>query len=123
MKIGPALLLLFLASTASAEIDDRLFADYVRRVVNCCPGRTVVVFYTRTNGEPDEFLDRLALDTAKKVPLGHSPKGYRTVIENYVSPTVVAVAYDLDPDVVRVLAEVTGKKNALSISSTEEDIY
>lgn len=49
MKIGPALLLLFLTSTASAQVDDRLFADYVRSLVRCCFGKSVVVFYTGRN--------------------------------------------------------------------------
>jgi hypothetical protein len=124
MKIGAALLLFLLTSTATAQIDDRLFAEYVRSVVQCCPGRSVVVFYTRTNGEPDKFLDRLALGTAAtKVPLDHSSRRYRSVIENNVSPNIVAVAYDLEPDAVRVLGEVADAKQALSISSTEEDIY
>jgi hypothetical protein len=124
MKTGLALLLLFLTSTASAQVDDRLFADYVRRLVECCPSRSVVVFYTRTNGEPDKFLERLALGAAAtKVPLDHSSRRYRTVIENNVSAHIVAVAYDLEPDAVRVLGEVADAKQALSISSTEEDIY
>lgn len=124
MKIGPILLLLFLTSTASAQIDDRLFADYVHGVMQCCGVRSVVVFYTRTNGEPDKFLDRLALGSAAtKVPLDHSSRRYRTVIENNVSAHIVAVAYDLEPDAVRVLGEVADAKKALSISTTEEDVY
>lgn len=124
MKTGRALLLLFLTSTASAQVDDRLFADYVRSLVECCPGRSVVVFYTRTNGEPDKFLERLALGAAAtKVPLDHSSRRYRTVIENNVAARIVAVAYELEPDAVRVLGEVADAKRALSISSTEEDIY
>ena len=124
MKIVPTLLLLFLTSTASAQVDERLFADYVRSLVECCPGRSVVVFYMRTKGEPDKFLERLALGAAAtKVPLDNTSRRYRTVIENNVSARIVAVAYDLEPDAVRVLSEVADAKRALSISSTEEDIY
>ena len=125
MKIGPALLLLFLASTASAQVDDPLFADYVRSVVECCHGRSVVVFYTGT--EPFVFredLERFQPGRAvTMVSLGDPSKGLRASIKPHLTSRTVAVAYDLGPDAIRILSQVADESGAITISTTEEDVY
>lgn len=124
MKLGPILLLLFLASTASAQVDDRLFADYVRRVVQCCgPGRTVVVFYHSRKGDADTFLDTLGLGSAATAEPLDSPATYTSRIDGKLTGSTVAVAYNLDPDAVRILTKITSARKVLSISSTEDDVY
>src|SRR3954451_11735293 len=125
MKIGPILLLLFLTSTASAQVKDYLFADYVHRVIESCPGRSVVVFYT--GAEPFVFRKYLkGLQAGRDVPLvslDDSSKGLRAGITPHMTSGTVAVAYDLGPDAIRVLADVGEKSGAITISTTEEDVY
>jgi len=125
MKIGPILLLLFLTSTASAEVKDYLFANYVHRVTECCPGRSVVVFYTGT--EPFVFREYLkGLQADRDVPLvslDDPSKGLRAAITPHMTSGTVAVAYDLGPDAIRVLADVAEKSGAITISTPEEDVY
>jgi hypothetical protein len=124
MKIVSALLLSFLASTASAQVDDRLFADYVHRVVECCPGRSVVVFYSRAEPvEFGEYLEEFQSERPLMVPLDGPAKGLGASIKSRVSSRTVAVAYDLRPDAIRILAEVADKSGAITISTTEEDVY
>jgi hypothetical protein len=126
MKIGPILLLLFLTSTASAQVvDDRLFAEYVQSVVQCCPARSVVVFYT--GSEPFVFREYLkglqAGRNVSLVSLDNPSKGLGAAIKSHVTSGTVAVAYDLGPDAIRVLADVAEKSGAITISTTEEDVY
>jgi hypothetical protein len=125
MKLGPALLLLFLASTASAQVDDRLFADYVRSVVDCCPGRSIVVFYS--GAEPfvfRKYLEGSPPDRAVvMVSLEDPSKGLGTSIKPRVTSRTVAVAYDLGPDAIRILSDVADESGAITISTTEEDVY
>jgi len=124
-KIGLALLLALVASTASAEVDERLFADYVRSLVACCPARNVVVFYS--GGEPIVFLRFLDesgfAKPVEKVSLDDPSRGYRSLIKPHVASGTVAVAYDLGPDAIRVLSNVAEENGAVTVSSTEEDIY
>jgi hypothetical protein len=124
-KIGLALFILFLTSSASAQVDERLFADYVRSVVACCPARNVVVFYT--GGEPIvflRFLDELGFrNPVENVSLDDPSRGYRSLIKSHVTSGTVAVAYDLGPDAIRVLGNVADESGAITISSTEEDVY
>jgi hypothetical protein len=125
MKILPALLLSFLASTASAQINERMFADYVRRVMECCRGRSVVVFYI--GAEPfvfRQYLEGFELGRAvTMVPLDDPSKGYGASIKPHVTSRTVAVAYDLGPDAVRILGHVADERGAITISTTEEDVY
>jgi hypothetical protein len=125
MKIGPTLLLLLLTSTASAQVDDRLFADYVHRVVQCCAGRSVVVFYS--GAEPfvfRKYLEGLQSDQpVTPVSLDGSSKGWGATIKPHLTSGTVAVAYDLGPDAIRILADVAEKSGATTISTTEEDVY
>jgi len=125
MKIGPILLLLFLTSTASAQVKDRLFADYVNSVVQCCPGRSVVVFYT--GDEPFVFREYLkGLQAGQDVPLvalDYPSNGWRASIKAHLTNGTVAVAYDLGPDAIRILADAAQKSGAITISTTEEDVY
>lgn len=125
MKIGPILLLLFLTSTASAQVKDYLFADYVHKLMECCPGRSVVVFYAGT--DPFVFSEYLkGLQGGRDVPLvslDDPSKGLRAAITPYMTSGTVAVAYDLGPDTIRVLADVAEKSSAITISTTEEDVY
>jgi hypothetical protein len=125
MKIGPILLLLFLTSTASAQVADRLFADYVRSVVQCCPGRSVVIFYTGT--EPfvfGKYLKELQPDQAVTlVALDDPSRGWGASIKPHLTNGTVAVAYDLGPDAIRILADVAKKSGATTISTREEDVY
>ncbi|MEA2342743.1 MAG: hypothetical protein QOF63_912 [Thermoanaerobaculia bacterium] len=125
MKIGPILLLLFLTSTVSAQVDDRLFADYVHSVVQCCLGRSVVVFYT--GAEPfvfRKYLEGFQPDQAvTMVALDDPSKGFGPSIKPHLTSRTVAVAYDLGPDAIRVLADAAEKSDAITISTTEEDVY
>lgn len=125
MKIGPALLLALLASTAFAQVDERLFADYVRSVVECCPGKSIVVFYS--GAEPLVFGKHLEGfqpgRAVTMVSLDDSPKGWKASIKPHVNGHTVAVAYDLGPDAVSILSAVADESNAITISTTEEDVY
>src|SRR5258706_13588890 len=118
MKIGPILLLLFLTSTASAQVDDRLFADYVQSVVQCCPARSVIVFYT--GSEPfvfREYLKGLQLGRdVTLVSLDDPSKGWRAAIKSYVTSGTVAVAYDLGPDAIQVPPDTPEKSSAITIT-------
>jgi hypothetical protein len=125
MKIAPTLFLLLLTSTGSAQVADRLFADYVHRVVQCCPGRTVVVFYS--GAEPfvfGKYLEGLQSDQpVPLVSLDDPSKGWRATIKPHLTSGTVAVAYELGPDAIRILADVAEKTGATTISTTEEDVY
>ena len=125
MKACSALLLFLFASAASAQIDDRLFADYVNSVVKCCPNRGVVVFYTDT--EPfvfSKYLEKLQPDRdVTVVSLDGSSLGSQASIKPHLTRGTVAVAYDLGPDAIRILSHVADDSGAITISTTEEDVY
>jgi hypothetical protein len=125
MKIGRALLLFLFASTATAQIDDRLFADYVHSVMQCCAGTSVVVFYS--GGEPfvfSKYLEGFQPDqSVTMVPLDDPSKGFAASIKPHLTRGTVAVAYDLGPDAIRILGQVADESGAITISTTEEDIY
>jgi hypothetical protein len=125
MKIGTTLLLLLVASTASAQVDERLFAHYVHSVVECCPGRRVVVFYS--GAEPfvfGKYLEGFELDQGvTMVSLDDPSKNLRAAIKPHVTSRTVAVAYDLGPDATRILAYLADESGAITISTTEEDVY
>lgn len=126
MKIGPVLLLVLLASTASAQdVDERLFADYVRSVVECCPGRNIVVFYA--DAEPLVFLTYLEdfgfPKPVARVSLKGASRGYGALIRPRLTNLTVAVGYDLGPDAIRILGHIADEIGAITISTTEEDVY
>lgn len=57
------------------------------------------------------------------VALDEPSKGFGPSIKPYLTSRTVAVAYDLEPDAIRILADVAEKSGATTISTTEEDVY
>src|SRR5258708_18528089 len=57
------------------------------------------------------------------VALDDPSNGFGPSIKPHLTSGTVAVAYELGPDAIRVLADVAEKSGAITISTTEEDVY